>query len=58
MAKQKVIVVGGGVAGFMATIKVGEAGLPVELFFLGPGESSPPVCCFFYPSDAADELLR
>ncbi len=44
MAKQKVIVVGGGLAGLMATIKVAEAGLPVELFSLVPVKRSHSVC--------------
>ena len=34
MSKGKVIIVGGGLAGLMATIKVAETGTPVELFSL------------------------
>ena len=41
---QKVIVVGGGLAGLMATIKVAEAGVPVELFSLVPVKRSHSVC--------------
>jgi len=32
MGKGKVIVVGGGLAGLMATIKVAESGTPVDFF--------------------------
>jgi len=45
MSKQpKVIVVGGGLAGLMATIKVAEAGVPVELFSIVPVKRSHSVC--------------
>ncbi|MEH7343712.1 succinate dehydrogenase flavoprotein subunit [Bacillus sp. JJ1532] len=44
MAKGKVIVVGGGLAGLMATIKVAESGTPVELFSLVPVKRSHSVC--------------
>jgi succinate dehydrogenase / fumarate reductase flavoprotein subunit len=44
MAKSKVIVVGGGLAGLMATIKVAETGTPVELFSLVPVKRSHSVC--------------
>ncbi|BAB06811.1 succinate dehydrogenase flavoprotein subunit [Halalkalibacterium halodurans] len=44
MSKGKVIVVGGGLAGLMATIKVAEAGVPVELFSLVPVKRSHSVC--------------
>ncbi|WP_066050242.1 succinate dehydrogenase flavoprotein subunit [Robertmurraya korlensis] len=44
MGKGKVIVVGGGLAGLMATIKVAEAGSPVELFSLVPVKRSHSVC--------------
>lgn len=44
MAKGKVIVVGGGLAGLMATMKVAEAGTPVELFSLVPVKRSHSVC--------------
>ncbi|WP_404444221.1 succinate dehydrogenase flavoprotein subunit [Sutcliffiella horikoshii] len=41
---KKVIVVGGGLAGLMATIKVAEAGVPVDLFSLVPVKRSHSVC--------------
>jgi succinate dehydrogenase / fumarate reductase flavoprotein subunit len=44
MAKSKVIVVGGGLAGLMATIKAAEAGTPVDLFSLVPVKRSHSVC--------------
>jgi len=44
MAKEKVIVVGGGLAGLMATIKAAEAGVHVELFSLVPVKRSHSVC--------------
>ncbi|WP_050181179.1 succinate dehydrogenase flavoprotein subunit [Domibacillus robiginosus] len=44
MSKGKVIVVGGGLAGLMATIKAAEAGTPVELFSLVPVKRSHSVC--------------
>ncbi|GIM44462.1 succinate dehydrogenase flavoprotein subunit [Collibacillus ludicampi] len=44
MSKQKVIVVGGGLAGLMATIKVCEAGVPVDLFSLVPVKRSHSAC--------------
>ncbi|NMD70687.1 succinate dehydrogenase flavoprotein subunit [Bacillus sp. DNRA2] len=44
MSKGKVIVVGGGLAGLMATIKVAEHGTPVELFSLVPVKRSHSVC--------------
>lgn len=44
MAKSKVIIVGGGLAGLMATIKVAEAGIPVDLFSLVPVKRSHSVC--------------
>jgi len=40
MDKEKVIVVGGGLAGLMTTIKAVEAGLKVDLFALGPAKRS------------------
>ncbi|MEW9670791.1 succinate dehydrogenase flavoprotein subunit [Ammoniphilus sp. 3BR4] len=40
----KVIVVGGGLAGLMATIKSAEAGVPVDLFSLVPVKRSHSVC--------------
>jgi len=44
MRQPKVIVVGGGLAGLMATIKVAEAGVPVELFSIVPVKRSHSVC--------------
>ncbi|RSK28071.1 succinate dehydrogenase flavoprotein subunit [Bacillus sp. HMF5848] len=44
MSKSKVIVVGGGLAGLMATIKAAEAGYQVELFSLVPVKRSHSVC--------------
>lgn len=44
MANQKVIVVGGGLAGLMATIKAAEAGVRVDLFSLVPVKRSHSVC--------------
>ncbi|MFD0675134.1 succinate dehydrogenase flavoprotein subunit [Cohnella sp. GCM10027633] len=44
MATGKVIVVGGGLAGLMATIKAAEAGMRVDLFSLVPVKRSHSVC--------------
>jgi len=44
MAKPKIIVVGGGLAGLMATIKISEAGVPVDLFSVVPVKRSHSVC--------------
>ncbi|WP_091735501.1 succinate dehydrogenase flavoprotein subunit [Marininema mesophilum] len=44
MMKEKVIVVGGGLAGLMAAIKVAEAGADVELFSVVPVKRSHSVC--------------
>ncbi len=44
MAKPKIIVVGGGLAGLMATIKIAEAGMPVDLFSVVPVKRSHSVC--------------
>lgn len=44
MSKGKIIVVGGGLAGLMATVKIAEAGVPVELFSLVPVKRSHSVC--------------
>ncbi len=44
MRQPKVIVVGGGLAGLMATIRVAEAGVPVELFSIVPVKRSHSVC--------------
>lgn len=41
---QRIIVVGGGLAGLMATIKICEAGVPVDLFSLVPVKRSHSVC--------------
>ena len=40
MKQPKIIVVGGGLAGLMATIRVAEAGVPVELFSIVPVKRS------------------
>ncbi|CAM3372998.1 succinate dehydrogenase flavoprotein subunit [Brevibacillus invocatus] len=44
MAKGKLIIVGGGLAGLMATIKAAEKGVPVQLFSLVPVKRSHSVC--------------
>jgi succinate dehydrogenase / fumarate reductase flavoprotein subunit len=44
MANAKIIVVGGGLAGLMATIKAAEAGVHVDLFSLVPVKRSHSVC--------------
>lgn len=44
MAKSNIIVVGGGLAGLMATIKAAEAGVHVDLFSLVPVKRSHSVC--------------
>ena len=44
MAQHRVIVVGGGLAGLAATIRVAEAGLPVDLFSMVPVKRSHSVC--------------
>src|SRR6266851_3252565 len=44
MREPKIIVVGGGLAGLMATIRVAEAGVPVELFSIVPVKRSRSVC--------------
>ena len=43
-AKPKVIVVGGGLAGLMTTVKITEAGVPVDLFSFVPVKRSHSVC--------------
>jgi len=43
-ASQRVIVVGGGLAGLAAAVRVAEAGLPVDLFSLVPVKRSHSVC--------------
>ena len=42
--QQRVIVVGGGLAGLAATVRIVEAGLPVDLFSLVPVKRSHSVC--------------
>ncbi|WP_019154741.1 succinate dehydrogenase flavoprotein subunit [Robertmurraya massiliosenegalensis] len=44
MSKGKIIVVGGGLAGLMATVKAAENGTPVDLFSLVPVKRSHSVC--------------
>lgn len=44
MANQRIIIVGGGLAGLMATIKACEAGIPVDLFSLVPVKRSHSAC--------------
>jgi succinate dehydrogenase / fumarate reductase, flavoprotein subunit len=44
MRQPKILVVGGGLAGLMATIRVAEAGVPVDLFSIVPVKRSHSVC--------------
>lgn len=44
MRQPKIIVVGGGLAGLMATIRVAEVGVPLELFSVVPVKRSHSVC--------------
>src|SRR5699024_12778418 len=44
MSNRKIAVVGGGLAGLMATIKAAEAGVPVDLFSIVPVKRSHSVC--------------
>jgi succinate dehydrogenase / fumarate reductase, flavoprotein subunit len=44
MSKGKIIVVGGGLAGLMATVKIAEAGKQVDIFSLVPVKRSHSVC--------------
>ncbi|WP_040952985.1 succinate dehydrogenase flavoprotein subunit [Gorillibacterium massiliense] len=44
MANSKIIVVGGGLAGLMATVKAAESGVSVDLFSLVPVKRSHSVC--------------
>lgn len=44
MAKERVIVVGGGLAGLMSTIRIAEQGVPVDLFSIVPVKRSHSVC--------------
>lgn len=42
--KNRIAIVGGGLAGLMATIKIAEAGIPVDLFSIVPVKRSHSVC--------------
>jgi succinate dehydrogenase / fumarate reductase flavoprotein subunit len=44
MAAPRISVIGGGLAGLMATIKIAEAGVPVDLFSVVPVKRSHSVC--------------
>jgi succinate dehydrogenase / fumarate reductase flavoprotein subunit len=44
MKQPNIIVVGGGLAGLMATIRIAESGVPVELFSIVPVKRSHSVC--------------
>jgi succinate dehydrogenase / fumarate reductase flavoprotein subunit len=44
MAAQRISVIGGGLAGLMATIKIAEAGIPVDLFSIVSVKRSHSVC--------------
>ena len=44
MTQPKIIIVGGGLAGLMAAIRVAEAGVPVDLFSIVPVKRSHSVC--------------
>ena len=44
MNKQRVIVVGGGLAGLAASVRIAEAGLNVDLFSVVPVKRSHSVC--------------
>ena len=44
MKQPKIIIVGGGLAGLMATIRVAESGVPVDLFSIVPVKRSHSVC--------------
>ncbi|USN98141.1 MAG: succinate dehydrogenase flavoprotein subunit [Phycisphaeraceae bacterium] len=44
MAEQRVIVVGGGLAGLAASVRIAEAGVPVDLFSMCPVKRSHSVC--------------
>jgi succinate dehydrogenase / fumarate reductase flavoprotein subunit len=44
MSKEKIVIVGGGLAGLMATIKAAEAGFQVDLFSVVPVKRSHSVC--------------
>ena len=44
MRQPKIIIVGGGLAGLMAAIRVAESGVEVELFSIVPVKRSHSVC--------------
>ena len=44
MSDERLIVVGGGLAGLMTTIKIAEMGVPVDLFSVVPVKRSHSVC--------------
>ncbi|MGA8103244.1 MAG: FAD-binding protein, partial [Candidatus Acidiferrales bacterium] len=44
MSQPKIIIVGGGLAGLMAAIRVAEANVPVDLFSIVPVKRSHSVC--------------
>jgi succinate dehydrogenase / fumarate reductase flavoprotein subunit len=44
VAEPRIIIVGGGLAGLMTTIKIAEAGVPVDLFSVVPVKRSHSVC--------------
>ncbi len=44
MSEQRVIVVGGGLAGLAASVRIAEAGVPVDLFSMVPVKRSHSVC--------------
>ncbi|MFG0284963.1 MAG: succinate dehydrogenase flavoprotein subunit [Phycisphaerales bacterium JB039] len=44
MSEQRVIVVGGGLAGLAAVVRIAEAGIPVDLFSMVPVKRSHSVC--------------
>ena len=44
MSESRLIVVGGGLAGLMATIRIAEMGVPVDLFSVVPVKRSHSVC--------------
>ena len=44
MSQERVIVVGGGLAGLAASVRIAEAGVPVELFSMVPVKRSHSVC--------------
>src|SRR5262245_4268159 len=43
-SKRRVIVVGGGLAGLAASVRIAEAGVPVDLFSMVPVKRSHSVC--------------